>query len=100
MVAARRDASAITRSPALSHSTTSRGLVTSGVEYSGWAWSTYRRAPVVSNKVGSPRSPSAQGQDGADRGPGEGKPRAARGGDSPPQSPPARPAPVSSGRAA
>ena len=33
-------ASAITRSPALSHRTTSRGLVTSGVEYSGWAWST------------------------------------------------------------
>ena len=40
MVAARRDASAITRSPALSHRTRSRGLVTSGVEYSGWAWST------------------------------------------------------------
>ncbi|CAB4922573.1 unannotated protein [freshwater metagenome] len=38
--AARMDASAITRSPALSHSTMSRGLVTSGVEYSGCAWST------------------------------------------------------------
>jgi len=40
MRAARRVASAMTRSPALSHRTMSRGFVTSGVEYSGWAWST------------------------------------------------------------
>ena len=33
-------ASAITRSPALSQMTAARGLVHSGVEYSGWAWST------------------------------------------------------------
>ena len=38
--AANRLASSITCSPALSHSTMSRGLVHSGVEYSGWAWST------------------------------------------------------------
>ncbi len=35
------------RSPALSHRTMSRGVVTSGEEYSGWAWSTYSRAPLV-----------------------------------------------------
>ncbi len=39
-VAARIAASSITRSPALSQITTSRGVVTSGVENSGWAWST------------------------------------------------------------
>ena len=38
--AARREAASMIRSPALSHSTTSRGVVVSGVEYSGWAWST------------------------------------------------------------
>jgi proteasome accessory factor A len=37
---ARTAAVSMTRSPALSHSTRSRGPVTSGVEYSGWAWST------------------------------------------------------------
>ena len=39
-VAALAAASAITRSPALSQTTADRGLVVSGAEYSGWAWST------------------------------------------------------------
>ena len=38
--AAIREASSITCSPALSQRTMSSGVVTSGVEYSGWAWST------------------------------------------------------------
>ena len=38
--AARAAARAMIRSPALSQSTASRGPVTSGAEYSGWAWST------------------------------------------------------------
>ena len=38
--AAIRDASSITSSPALSQRTMSSGVVPSGVEYSGWAWST------------------------------------------------------------
>ena len=40
MRATRRTASSMTSSPALSHRTTSSGLVTSGPEYSGCAWST------------------------------------------------------------
>ncbi|SKZ05361.1 Uncharacterised protein [Mycobacteroides abscessus subsp. abscessus] len=35
-----RAAASITRSPALSQITASSGSVTSGAEYSGWAWST------------------------------------------------------------
>ena len=58
IVAARRGASRITCSPALSQSTTSRGLVHSGVEYSGWAWSTYSRAPLVRMTLASPTSSS------------------------------------------
>ena len=57
-MAALTAASAITRSPALSQITAARGLVHSGVEYSGWAWSTYSRAPLVRMTLASPRSSS------------------------------------------
>src|SRR5690349_4364947 len=57
-VAALIAASAITRSPALSQTTADRGLVVSGAEYSGWAWSTYSRAPLVRITLASPRSSS------------------------------------------
>ncbi len=57
-VAALAAASAITRSPALSQITAARGLVHSGVEYSGWAWSTYSLAPLVRMTLASPRSSS------------------------------------------
>ena len=40
IVAALAAASAMIRSPALSHFTTDSGLVHSGAEYSGCAWST------------------------------------------------------------
>ena len=55
---ARTAASCMTRSPALSQITAARGLVHSGVEYSGWAWSTYSRAPLVRITLASPRSSS------------------------------------------
>ena len=55
---AMRDASSMTCSPALSQITTSSGVVTSGVEYSGWAWSTYSRAPLVRMTLARPRSSS------------------------------------------
>src|SRR5436190_2190190 len=48
----------ITSSPALSHTTASRGLVVSGAEYSGWAWSTYSRAPLVRITFARPVSSS------------------------------------------
>src|SRR5262245_50174092 len=57
---------AITRSPALSHSTMSRGFVHSGVEYSGWAWSTYSRAPLVRIRLASPISSSVSWLGSAD----------------------------------
>src|SRR5262245_14692193 len=46
------------RSPALSQITASRGFVHSGAEYSGWAWSTYRLAPLVRMTLASPTSSS------------------------------------------
>src|SRR5215470_19082915 len=46
------------RSPALSQTTTDSGLVHSGAEYSGCAWSTYSRAPLVRMTLASPRSSS------------------------------------------
>src|SRR5579875_3331492 len=51
-------ASAMIRSPALSQITTDKGLVHSGAEYSGCAWSTYSRAPLVRMTFASPRSSS------------------------------------------
>src|SRR5215469_8298330 len=48
----------MTRSPALSHRTAAIGSVHSGPEYSGWAWSTYRRAPLVRMTLARPRSSS------------------------------------------
>ena len=74
-------ASSMTCSPALSHSTTSRGVVTSGVEYSGCAWSTYSRAPLVRMTLARPRSSSVSWLGSAScrlRS----KPRASRSGDS------------------
>ena len=56
-VAALAAASAMTRSPALSQSTTDSGLVHSGAEYSGCAWSTYSRAAVGEDDVGQAQSP-------------------------------------------
>src|SRR3954454_4700991 len=79
--AARRAASAITCSPALSHSTMSRGLVTSGVEYSGCAWSTYSRAPLVRMTLAIPASSSRSLWSSACVGE-RSKPRASRSGDS------------------
>jgi len=64
-VAARRAASAMTRSPALSQSTMSRGFVHSGVENSGCAWSTYSRAPLVRITLASPMSSSASASAGS-----------------------------------
>src|ERR671932_798966 len=81
MRAARRAASAITCSPALSHRTTSRGLVTSGVEYSGCAWSTYSRAPLVRMTLAIPESSSRSLWSSAWAG-DRSKPRASRSGDS------------------
>src|SRR5829696_7309143 len=69
------------RSPALSQRTTSRGLVTSGVEYSGWAWSTYSRAPLVRMTLARPASSSASRYSGPSALP-RSKPRASRSGDS------------------
>ena len=43
-----RAASRITSSPARSQVTAANGPVTSGELYSGWAWSTYSRAPLPS----------------------------------------------------
>ena len=43
----RRTAASITRSPARSQRTASSGSVPPGEEYSGCAWSTYSRAPLV-----------------------------------------------------
>ena len=51
-------ASAITRSPALSQITAASGSVHSGAEYSGCAWSTYSRAPLVRITLARPRSSS------------------------------------------
>src|SRR5215470_4568119 len=48
----------MTRSPALSHSAAASGSVHSGPEYSGCAWSTYSRAPLVKITFASPRSSS------------------------------------------
>ena len=80
---ARRAASAMTRSPALSHRTTSSGQVTSGVEYSGWAWSTYSRAPLVRITLARPRSSSLDGACGSTIGSRRASnPRASRSGDS------------------
>src|SRR5262249_29863490 len=79
--AAIRAASSITCSPALSHRTTSSGVVTSGVEYSGWAWSTYSRAPLVRITFASPRSSSVSWLGSASWRLGS-NPRASRRGDS------------------
>ncbi len=57
-VAALAAASAMIRSPALSQMTTDSGFVHSGAEYSGCAWSTYSRAPLVRMTFASPRSSS------------------------------------------
>ena len=51
------------RSPAASHTMASRGEAVSGEEYSGWAWSTYQRAPLGSTVdssrwTGSPSGPT------------------------------------------
>ena len=54
--AASRAAASITRSPALSKSTASSGLVTSGAENSGCAWSTYSRAPLDRMTLAAPMS--------------------------------------------
>ena len=78
---ARRAASSITCSPALSQRTMSSGLVTSGVEYSGWAWSTYRRAPLVRMTLASPMSSSVSWL-GSATWRDMSKPRASRSGDS------------------
>ena len=48
----------ITCIPARSHTTASRGLVTSGLAYSGCAWSTYSRAPLVRMTFAIPISSS------------------------------------------
>src|SRR6266851_260599 len=64
-VAARAAASAMTRSPALSQITTDSGLVHSGAEYSGWAWSTYNRPPLVRMTLARPRSSSVSCEESA-----------------------------------
>jgi len=51
-VAALAAASAMIRSPALSQVTTDSGLVHSGAEYSGCAWSTVEPRPVGQDDVG------------------------------------------------
>src|SRR6202522_2607959 len=65
-VAAFAAASAITRSPALSQITTDSGFVHSGEEYSGCAWSTYRRPPLVKITLARPRSSSVSCEESAD----------------------------------
>ena len=78
-VAARAAASAMTRSPALSQITASSGLVHSGAEYSGCAWSTYSRAPLVRITLARPRSSSVSWvESAASR--ARSKPRASRSG--------------------
>jgi len=78
-VAAFAAASAMIRSPALSQITTDRGLVVSGAEYSGCAWSTYSRAPLVKMTLASPRSSSVSWvESAASR--ARSKPRASRSG--------------------
>src|SRR5215469_3181896 len=64
-VAALAAASAITRSPALSQITTDSGLVHSGAEYSGCAWSTYSRPPLVRMTLARPRSSSVSCEESA-----------------------------------
>ena len=78
-VAARAAASAITRSPALSQITAASGLVHSGAEYSGCAWSTYSRAPLVRITLARPRSSSVSWVASADSR-ARSKPRASRSG--------------------
>ncbi len=80
--AASAAARAITRSPALSHSTASSGFVHSGVEYSGWAWSTYSRAPLVRITFARPSSSSDNGSTASRMLPASSNPRASRSGDS------------------
>jgi hypothetical protein len=65
MLAARAAASAITRSPALSQMTAASGLVHSGAEYSGCAWSTYSLAPLVRITLARPRSSSVSWEESA-----------------------------------
>ncbi len=78
-VAALAAASAMIRSPALSQITTDSGLVHSGAEYSGCAWSTYSRAPLVRMTLASPRSSSVSWvESAASR--ARSKPRASRSG--------------------
>ena len=79
---ARRAASSITCSPALSHLTMSSGPVHSGVEYSGWAWSTYSRAPLVRMTLASPMSSSSVSWLASATWRDISKPRASRSGDS------------------
>src|SRR5689334_23154390 len=64
-VAALAAASAMTRSPALSQITTDSGLVHSGAEYSGCAWSTYSRPPLVRMTLARPRSSSVSCEESA-----------------------------------
>src|SRR5712692_1292395 len=65
MVAALAAASAMTRSPALSQITTDSGFVHSGAEYSGCAWSTYSRPPLVRMTLARPRSSSVSCEESA-----------------------------------
>ena len=58
-------AAAITRSPALSQITADSGSVVSGAEYSGCAWSTYSRAPLVRITLARPRSSSVSWDESA-----------------------------------
>ena len=78
---ARRWASSMICSPAFSQSTASSGVVTSGEEYSGCAWSTYSRAPLVRMTFASPRSSSVSWV-GSATWRDMSKPRASRSGDS------------------
>ncbi len=71
----------MTCSPALSHRTMSSGVVTSGVENSGCAWSTYNRAPLVRMMLARPRSSSVSWL-GSATWRDMSKPRASRSGDS------------------
>ena len=64
-VAALAAASAMTRSPALSQITIDSGFVHSGAEYSGCAWSTYSRPPLVRMTLASPRSSSVSCEESA-----------------------------------
>src|SRR5215469_9028186 len=65
IVTARAAASAMTRSPALSQMTAASGLVHSGAEYSGCAWSTYSLAPLVRMTLARPRSSSVSWEESA-----------------------------------